>query len=500
MAEHKALKCKSCNAPLSVEVTSKQLKSLSCEYCGQLHSTKENYRSLHTFINPLENFERIALGTRGTIKGIEFVVIGYVVYTDKFTKDLNLLIDGEYWIEYQIYSKTHGYAFLTEEDGEYAFYRKVYDLPIPLLTDIKEEDHSLHRKLDFEVVEEEYTAYLYFVAGSLTWIAKVGEQTQCIDAETGAGWFSSVDYFLSYEKSKNEEEYFLGEPIELDNNFYNGISKVKQKILEEKKEERRKKKEEKKEKIKAKKKRNIKSVRRKNRHSRRNKKVTTRKEKHSNINLFAISFMAFVVSVIALGIILIKGDDFSYKSNFSGNDFNRTDMFMEASSIKYNFELSRSIPFEENHVTKITLRNLTSKQVVFNKDINLTYTSLQYQTSFKILHTGTYRLSIEQKTKMPAILKVKISKPILARYFILLMIISIAGMIVDHGITQKKYTASSALKLLIAFSIGLYLSVLVPPLFMFFVIGILSYAAYTFGTVAFIVTLVMLIVGFNLLT
>jgi len=308
MSKAHAIQCKSCHASLVFEVESRQLESLTCEYCGQVHDVQKNFRTLHHFKNSLREIRRIALGTEGKINGIAFMVIGYVVYTEVFTKDLSDLDEDEYWIEYQLYSKTHGYAFLSCEENEYFFYRKVRDLPTPLLTETHEEDEVYYRGLTF-TLDEPYDAYVYAVAGSLTWTAKIGNKSNCIDAEHSSGFFSSTEYFLAYEKSSTEEEYYLGEPIyDLDYEFKSAVSSVKQQKEEPiqnvttiKRESTRKKRH---------KKKVIKSIRRKNRANKAYRERTVKRGKRKSLfSLFQVSLLSFFISIIALAVLLIVQHD-----------------------------------------------------------------------------------------------------------------------------------------------------------------------------------------------
>jgi len=226
MAEVKSIKCKSCHAPLNPLLKSRVLSIITCDYCGQQHDIKKDFKKLHHFKNKFHQYSSIALGTKGKIKGIEFTIVGYVVYADRNAKDLD---EDEFWIEYQIYSKTHGFAFLSYEEGEYSFYHRVREISSPPLSifDTKKRDMVEFREEQFKV-SELYSAYIVAVVGSLTWYAKVGEKSNCIDAKV----VSNPNILLSYERSQKEEEYYLGEPIQLGRDFLDHMQEIEEKDRE----------------------------------------------------------------------------------------------------------------------------------------------------------------------------------------------------------------------------------------------------------------------------
>ena len=493
MPKPKAIQCKSCNAPLTFEIESRQIESLTCEYCGQVHDVRKNFRTLHYFKNSLSEIRRIALGTKGKINDIDFMLIGYVVYTEVFSKDLADLEEDEYWIEYQVYSKTHGYAFLTYEEGEYFFYRKVRDLPSPLLSKSVEESEVLYRGLTF-LVEEPYDAYVYAVAGSLTWTAKIGSKSNCIDASHSSGFFSSTEYFLSYEESGKEEEYYLGEPIyDLDYDFANAISSIKQKKkeLSKPKSTRR---ERDKRKV-------IKSIRRKNR----TKKTYTKKRYSGKskplFSLLNVSLLSFLVSISALFILLMMQQEGNiFKKQFDSTETIKQELMFHSESASYTLKLKFSLFPSEVIKEKIVLQDIAKRYTVFQKDLNLTSSNESYEKRFTVPKVGKYLLTVEHQSNTPAKVMLTVSKPILLRYFFFFMLVSIFGILIDKGRKGGGYTLETAYKLLFWSTVLLYLSALVPPFFLFLGGAILIFMGIAYGTVGFLVMLALFIYAISILT
>ena len=358
---------------------SRQIETITCEYCNQVHAVKDNFKTLYRYQKSMSSVRRIPLGTVGKIKEIEFTVIGYLVYTEGKVKSLKKLDSDEWWIEYQLYSKTHGYAFLTYEDERYYFYHRVYDLSQPLINKAKELETVRFRN-DFFKVEEPYSAYVYFVAGTLTWRAKVGERSYCVDAKSASGWFSEAEHTLSYERSKTEEEYFLGEPIEeLDEAFRDGAIRV-------------------------------------------------REQKKYALSLF--SLITFLVSFIALILLSqmkeykVFQQDFTTMQRESNATFELNNL-----NVKHTLQLKANISFGEKVHEKLSIREASSSYNSLEKDINMSAENSSVTIPFEpSLWDKKYLLTVKEKNSTAnTTLKLTMTQPLLMRYFVVLLIISMIG-------------------------------------------------------------------------
>lgn len=189
------ISCTQCGAPLELHGGS-HIKSLSCGYCGAVLDSKDEYKVLLQHKNRQRPYSPLQLGMKGVFKEVEFTLIGMVQYTSG---------DGYNWLDYQLFSPTHGYVWLTFNEGHFAFTRRMRDVPTPSRPSDKLRQRSLIRLRDqsFKVFER-YQAKITYVEGELTWIAREGDENQVLEA-------IDPPYIFAYVQSANELEYEITE-------------------------------------------------------------------------------------------------------------------------------------------------------------------------------------------------------------------------------------------------------------------------------------------------
>ncbi len=193
------INCTACGAPLELYGGHK-VETMTCSYCGTVLDAHADFKILkrHAEDQVHRNFLPLKLGMSGTLKGVEFRVIGLISYG----------ADEDVWTEFCLFSPTHGYAFLSWGNGHFVFHRRERDLPFPSTSwaglAVKHKIRLGGRYLRFY---EAYSADVLDVAGELPWRAEVGDRVSMAEA---------VDppYVLSQEMEGDELEYFLGEYIE----------------------------------------------------------------------------------------------------------------------------------------------------------------------------------------------------------------------------------------------------------------------------------------------
>ena len=199
MAEAEAklhtIKCTQCAAPLTLN-GGRQVRSITCGYCGSVLDTKEEFKVVKQYLDRKRPPSVLELGMKGKIQDVEFTIIGVVQFQD-----------DEYarWLEFLLFSPTHGYAWLEEDAGHFIFTRRVRDLP--------DKPVSSQRKSTFKArghtfkVLEEYTISISYVEGELTWVAEVGDKVRLLDA-------IEPPFIYTVEKTGTEEEYSIGEYLQ----------------------------------------------------------------------------------------------------------------------------------------------------------------------------------------------------------------------------------------------------------------------------------------------
>lgn len=188
----KSIDCKHCGAPISLR-GGHRVKSIVCTYCGSVLHAEDGYEQIRGFIKAPRPHSHIKLGMSGTIKGVQHIVIGIVQYRTAA---------GYAWIAAQLFSPTHGYAWLEYEGGHFVFSRTVRD--IPEREPVKSTKATIKARGRIFKVYDFYSAKVAFVEGELTFIAKQGDRVEIIEA-------MAPPYLYVKEKSASEIEYSLGE-------------------------------------------------------------------------------------------------------------------------------------------------------------------------------------------------------------------------------------------------------------------------------------------------
>jgi methionine-rich copper-binding protein CopC len=200
MINIRKINCNQCGAPADLHGGHK-VQSLTCAYCGSVMDAQDNYKLIVRFKKKQANRPNsvLKIGMQCNIKDVNFTIIGMIRYTSENIYN---------WLDFQLYSPTHGYAWITIENGHYTFSRRTREVPIPA------SPHKLktHKKVnacghELEVYEK-YKANITYVEGELTWIAKMGDKISVTDA-------IDPPYAFSYEKTGNNElEYTCIEYLE----------------------------------------------------------------------------------------------------------------------------------------------------------------------------------------------------------------------------------------------------------------------------------------------
>ncbi|MDM8548036.1 DUF4178 domain-containing protein [Candidatus Venteria ishoeyi] len=193
-SEIRSIQCTQCGAPLDLH-GGHRVRSLTCTYCGAVMDSHQDYQLVYQYKNAMRPACPLKIGMQGIIENIEFTIIGILQYACE---------DSEHWLELQIFSPTHGYHWLSYEQGHFIFNRRVRDVPRP--TQVKgfrlRGPAILHQRT-FKLYEQ-YDAEVHYVEGELTWIARKGDSVNITEA-------IAPPYILSYETSANETEYYLGQ-------------------------------------------------------------------------------------------------------------------------------------------------------------------------------------------------------------------------------------------------------------------------------------------------
>lgn len=112
------LNCTRCGAGLSVHGGGRVVTHV-CEHCGAVLDAQDDYRVLKQFKDRPRPETPFRIGRWARIDDVKFTVIGTIAWRETFQGK------SWQWVDHQLYSPTHGYAWLTWEDGHVVFSRKV---------------------------------------------------------------------------------------------------------------------------------------------------------------------------------------------------------------------------------------------------------------------------------------------------------------------------------------------------------------------------------------
>lgn len=193
----RAINCTSCGAGLNVLGGGRVLAHI-CTYCGAELDASDNYKVLAKF----EGLERpdspIKIGMTGQIDGAEYTVIGTLGLVERW--------NGRtwHWVEHQIFSPTHGYAWLTWEDGHLIFTRRYRRGVEPgWITPARVESSENRPYVRSAGVTFRYyettTAEIDFAEGEFTWHPWIGDTTKTVS-------MMADGVMLDFTASKFEQE------------------------------------------------------------------------------------------------------------------------------------------------------------------------------------------------------------------------------------------------------------------------------------------------------
>ena len=125
----RAINCTACGATLDLR-GGHRVKSLVCGYCGSIMDRHAGFQLLQRYRdNPDRPYAPISLGMEATLKGVPFTVIGMIQYVSHQSGPG--WAESYDWISFQLFSPTHGYAWLTWNKGHYLFSHRTREMPAP---------------------------------------------------------------------------------------------------------------------------------------------------------------------------------------------------------------------------------------------------------------------------------------------------------------------------------------------------------------------------------
>jgi hypothetical protein len=184
------LSCSRCGGPLDL-VAPDKAERIVCPNCGAIHDVSEgNLQYLSTLTKkniPL----RLALGSKGTLEGVEYVVAGFVQRSVTFDR-------AYYWSEYLLYSAKNGYRWLVDDDNHWSFVIAVNAAEVEDGSSGTEPARRVRYQGRTYKIFQDAVATVTYVLGEFYWKVEVGEPVRGID-------YIAPQYGLSKEITASAE-------------------------------------------------------------------------------------------------------------------------------------------------------------------------------------------------------------------------------------------------------------------------------------------------------
>lgn len=199
-AEIRAVNCTNCGAGLDVLGGGRVMSHL-CPYCGSELDAQDNYKVLTRYRDLIRPSSPLSIGMRGLVDGVEFTVIGTLGMKEIWGGD------SWVWVEHQLYSPTHGYAWMSWEEGHLVWTRK-YRGPIDPMwigTDTVERAETRPTaqvgglRLRYY---ETTTAHITFAEGEFNWRPRLNDSSTAVS-------LLADGVMISYVESRTEREIEL---------------------------------------------------------------------------------------------------------------------------------------------------------------------------------------------------------------------------------------------------------------------------------------------------
>lgn len=195
----KGLSCPSCGGTITLRAAGYTV-TVVCQYCGSLLDVANpDVRMIAEFHQAAEELE-IPLGTRGTLRGIEWEVVGYCRRSE----------GGAYpWEEYLLFNPYHGYRWLITNGRGWSFGEMLTRAPVWSFGAVQLDGHP------YKAFFSDGTAQVDYVLGEFYWRVHVGEQVSTDD-------YVRPGFMLSREANAEEVSWTVStwlEPSEIEQAF-----------------------------------------------------------------------------------------------------------------------------------------------------------------------------------------------------------------------------------------------------------------------------------------
>lgn len=174
-----AIPCPACGGVITLRAAG-QTQTLACSHCGTLLDTQGAKAKVAQKIEKSKSLAApvLPLGKRGTLRGVEWEIIGCQMLRDKYAS----------WNEVLLYNPWSGFAWLTEFQGHWNLIKRVVEAPDAQAPAFNGQRYKLFSREEATVIR---------VAGEFYWRIRIGDKAIVSD-------FIAPPRVLSSEKYQDE--------------------------------------------------------------------------------------------------------------------------------------------------------------------------------------------------------------------------------------------------------------------------------------------------------
>ncbi|MGQ0564523.1 MAG: DUF4178 domain-containing protein [Gemmobacter sp.] len=196
-AELRQISCPGCGAGLPV-LGGGRVTTHVCGYCGSALDAIEGYRVLRQFTGLHRPASPFSIGMEGRLSGVLYRVIGTLGLEERGA--------GRWWswVDHLLYSPTHGYSWLSVEDGHLIWTRRLRGADAQAwlsVATVESADSapSVYCAGESLTYYETSTATITFAEGEFTWRPMVGDKSTTVSALSDRA-------MVHFSEGRNERE------------------------------------------------------------------------------------------------------------------------------------------------------------------------------------------------------------------------------------------------------------------------------------------------------